>query len=107
MSPRAASFAALASVLLGSESFLVYSAGQIGTTCAAPLYLNALPYLYEWLRFGGVGGVPQRLRFCSAAAASLHHATLLFGSLLFAMPVLALALMDRKNGRARKPASRA
>ena len=32
VSPRAASLAALASVFLGSESFLVYSAGQLGTT---------------------------------------------------------------------------
>ena len=47
VSPRAASFAALASVFLGSESFLVYSAGQLGTTSAAPIYLNALPYLYR------------------------------------------------------------
>ena len=45
VSPRAASFAALASVFLGAESFLVYSAGQLATTAAAPLYLNALPFL--------------------------------------------------------------
>src|SRR5579863_6639528 len=50
VSPRAASLAALVSVLLGSESFLVYNAGQLSTTVAAPLYLNALPYLYEWVR---------------------------------------------------------
>ncbi len=50
VSPRAASFAALASVFLGSESFLVYSAGQLSTTAAAPLYLNALPYMFEWIR---------------------------------------------------------
>ncbi|MGD0182775.1 MAG: hypothetical protein ABSC15_23430, partial [Terriglobales bacterium] len=37
---RAASLAALASVFLGSECFLVYSAGQLSTTFAAPLYLN-------------------------------------------------------------------
>ena len=49
---RAASLAALASVFVGSESFLVYSAGQLSTTTAAPLYLNALPYLYEWVRHG-------------------------------------------------------
>ena len=49
---RAASFAALASVFLGSECFLVYSAGQLSTTFAAPLYLNALPYLYSWVRHG-------------------------------------------------------
>ena len=52
VNPRAASFAALASVFLGSESFLVYSAGQLSTTSAAPIYLNALPYLFEWVRHG-------------------------------------------------------
>src|SRR5512141_3027207 len=43
---RAASYAALGSVLLGSLSFLVYQSGQLSTTMAAPLYLNALPYFY-------------------------------------------------------------
>jgi hypothetical protein len=93
---RAASFAALASVLLGSECFLVYSAGQLSTTFAAPLYLNALPYLFQWVRHGKwrsflKGGA----LFVTAAAA--HHATLLFGSLLFALPVLALVILDRRN----------
>jgi len=50
VSESAASYAALASVLLGSEAFLVYSAGQLSTTFAAPLYLNALPYMYDWMR---------------------------------------------------------
>ena len=48
--PRAASMAALASIFLGSESFLIYSAGQLATTCAAPIYLNALPFLFDWVR---------------------------------------------------------
>jgi len=96
VSPRAASFAALASVLLGSESFLVYNAGQIGTTCAAPLYLLALPYLYEWLRLGGFRPF-LKATVLFAAAACVHHLTLLFGSMLFALPVFALAIMDRKN----------
>ena len=91
----------LASVFLGSESFLVYSAGQLSTTFAAPLYLNALPYLYNWVRHG-----KWRAFFkgavLSVAAAAAHHATLLFGSLLFALPVLALAILDRKDG---EPAS--
>src|SRR5271156_5459652 len=47
---RAASYAALASIFIGSETFLVYAAGQLATTFAAPLYLNALPYIYEWIR---------------------------------------------------------
>jgi hypothetical protein len=97
VSPRAASLAALASIFLGSESFLVYSAGQLGTTSAAPIYLNALPFLYEWVRFGKWRSfVNSAVLFTAAAAA--HHATLLFGSILFAVPVLALALLDGKNG---------
>ena len=63
VSPRAASFAALASVFLGAESFLVYSAGQLATTAAAPLYLNALPFLYEWIRYRA-GARSSRLRCC-------------------------------------------
>ncbi len=94
---RAASLAALASVLLGSECFLVYSAGQLSTTFAAPLYLNALPYLYEWVRYGK-GRSFLKGATLSVAAAAAHHATLLFGSFFFAAPVLALALLDRQDG---------
>ncbi|HMD19272.1 MAG TPA: hypothetical protein VKH40_03075 [Alloacidobacterium sp.] len=97
VSDRAASFAALASVFLGSESFLVYSAGQLGTTSAAPLYLNALPYLFEWVRYGSWRSFLKGVVLFTAAAAA-HHATLLFGSLFFAVPVLALAILDRQDG---------
>jgi len=95
---RAATMAALASVLLGSEAFLVYSAGQLSTTFAAPLYLNALPYIYEWLC--------ERLwrplilgTVLAVAAAAAHHATLLFGAFLFAIPVLLLAMKDARESR--------
>jgi hypothetical protein len=94
---RAASFAALASVFLGSECFLVYSAGQLSTTFAAPLYLNALPYLYAWVRFGNWRSFLKGVVLFMAAAAA-HNATLLFGSFLFALPVLALAFFDRGDG---------
>jgi len=94
---RAASLAALASVLLGSECFLVYSAGQLSTTFAAPLYLNALPYLYQWIRHNNWRSLFKGAAL-SVAAAAAHHATLLFGAFLFAVPVFALALMDRRNG---------
>jgi hypothetical protein len=97
VNPRAASIAALASVFLGSESFLVYSAGQLATTCAAPIYLNALPYLFEWVRHGkGRSFLKATVLFTAAAAA--HHATLLFGSFFFAVPVLALVFLDRQDG---------
>jgi hypothetical protein len=97
VSARAASFAALASVFLGSESFLVYSAGQLGTTCAAPIYLNALPFLFEWVRYGKWRSFLKASVLFTAAAAA-HHATLLFGSIFFAVPVLALVILDRQDG---------
>lgn len=96
VSPRAASLAALASVFLGSESFLVYSAGQLGTTFAAPVYLNALPFLFEWIRYGNWRSfIKASVLFTAAAAA--HHATLLFGSFFFALPVIALAILDGED----------
>jgi hypothetical protein len=93
VNPRAASLAALASIFLGSESFLVYSAGQLGTTFAAPIYLNALPYLCDWVRYGKWRSFLKASVLFTAAAAA-HHATLLFGSLFFAVPVLALVILD-------------
>ena len=95
---RAATYAALASVLLGSESFLVYSAGQLSTTFAAPLYLNALPYLYEWMRWRNWRSLLKGSALAVAAAAA-HNATLLFGSFLFAIPVFALAFSDVRESR--------
>lgn len=94
---RAASIAALASVFLGSESFLVYSAGQLATTSAAPIYLNALPFLFEWVRHGKWRSFLKASVLFTAAAAA-HHATLLFGSIFFAVPVLILVLLDRQDG---------
>ena len=97
VNPRAASIAALASVFLGSESFLVYSAGQLATTSAAPIYLNALPFLFDWVRYGKWRSFLKASVLFTAAAAA-HHATLLFGSFFFALPVLALVLLDREDG---------
>jgi hypothetical protein len=93
---RAASYAALASVLLGSEAFLVYSAGQLATTFAAPLYLNALPYIYAWIRTSNWRSLLKGAALAVAAAAA-HHFTLLFGSVLFAVPVVALAILDDQD----------
>ncbi|HEY1576130.1 MAG TPA: hypothetical protein VGF82_03550 [Terracidiphilus sp.] len=97
VSERAASYAALASVFLGAESFLIYAAGQLSTTSAAPIYLNALPYLFEWIRFGRWRSFLKGAVLFTAAAAA-HHATLLFGSFFFALPVLGLVFLDRENG---------
>ena len=96
---RAASLAALLSVFAGTVSFLVYSAGQLPTTLSAPLYLLALPYFYQWSRSASWRSLLKGL-VLGLAAASAHHVTLLFGSVLFAVPVLWLAVSDaRTEGR--------
>jgi len=97
VSPRAASYAALASVFIAAEGFLVYSAGQLSTTVAAPIYLNALPFLFQWLRYGSWRSFLKAFVLLVTAAAA-HHVTLIFGSVLFALPVIALAWMDGRDG---------
>jgi len=89
-----ASYAALASVFLGSLAMLVYQSGQLPTTAAAALTLNAAPFFYFWLRRGGFLDLLKGVAIAWAAAAA-HHVTLLFGAILFAIPVLTLAILDR------------
>lgn len=62
---RAASFASLASVFLGSESFLVYGAGQLSTTSAAPI-LSERPALS--LRLGAV----RKMALFSEGSGAVH-----------------------------------
>ncbi len=90
-----ASYAALGSVFLGAVAFLVYSAGQLSTILAAPLYLNGVPYFYQWARHGKLRSLLKGVML-GLAAASVHHVTLLFGAIFFAIPVLWLAWMDER-----------
>ena len=97
---RSASYAALGTIFLGALSFLVYQAGQLATVASAALYLNALPYFFEWSEEGS-GRAFFKGVFVSLAAAAAHHVTLIFGTVLFAVPVLWVALLDARDGRTR------
>ncbi|MFI5071430.1 MAG: hypothetical protein ACHP8A_11130, partial [Terriglobales bacterium] len=94
VSKRASSYAALLSIFVGAVPFLVYSAGQLPTTLSAPIYLLALPYFYHWSRSSDGRSLLKGMML-TLAAASVHHVTLIFGSFLFALPVLWLAIIDR------------
>ncbi|HEY1679168.1 MAG TPA: 6-pyruvoyl-tetrahydropterin synthase-related protein [Candidatus Sulfotelmatobacter sp.] len=96
---RAAGYAGVLAVFAGSIAFLVYSAGQLPTTMSAALYFLALPYFYWWSRSGNWRALLKGVAL-ALAAASAHHVTLIFGSVLFALPVLCLAWYDaRKSER--------
>jgi hypothetical protein len=96
---RAAGYAGVLAVFAGSLAFLMYSSGQLPTTMSAPLYLLALPYFYSWCVSASWRSLLKGLAL-ALAAASAHHVTLIFGSVLFAVPVLWLAWYDgRESGR--------
>jgi hypothetical protein len=95
---RAASYAALGSVFLGSLAFLVYQAGQLATVASAALYLNALPYFYEWMTEAAGRSFVKGV-VVSLAAAAAHHVTLIFGVVLFAGPVFWVAFLDARDER--------
>ncbi len=95
---RAASYAALGSIFLGALAFLVYQAGQLATVSSAALYLNALPYFYEWMTESSGRSLIKGVAI-SLAAAAAHHVTLIFGVVLFAGPVLWTAYLDARDER--------
>lgn len=97
---RSASYAALGSVFLGALAFLVYQAGQLATVTSAALYLNALPYFYEWATEASGRSLLKGLAV-SLAAAAAHHVTLIFGTVFFAVPVLWVACLDANDRRTR------
>src|SRR5258706_11803549 len=74
---RGASYAALASVFLGSLSMLLYQAGQLSTTTAAPLFLLAVTYLYGWALAGANPSLFKSLALYVGLAAG-HHLTFIF-----------------------------
>ena len=93
---RAASYAALGSIFLGALAFLVYQAGQLATVSSAALYLNALPYFYEWSMRGSGRSLVKGIAV-SLTAAAAHHVTLIFGVVFFAGPVLWIACLDARD----------
>jgi hypothetical protein len=95
---REASYAALGSIFLGALAFLVYQAGQLATVASAALYLNALPYFYEWVTRAAARSLIKGV-VVSLAAAAAHHVTLIFGVVLFAAPVLWMASIDARDER--------
>lgn len=91
---QSASYAALGSMFLGSLAMLAYQSGQINTILGAAITLNAVPYLYRWLRTNTLSNLIRAV-LITACAAAVHHLTLIT-IVMFAAPVVWLALLDRK-----------
>ena len=90
---QSASYAAVGSIFLGSLAMLAYQSGQINTILGAAVTLNAVPYLYRWLRNATFSNF-IKASLLTVCAAAIHHLTL-FTIVLFAFPVIWLAIVDR------------
>lgn len=95
-SDRAASYAAFCSIFLGSLCLLAYQDGQIGTISATSLFLLSLPCIYRYTLRGKLRDLVLGL-FISLSAAAAHHATLFFGVMFFAGPVMWIAVSDYRR----------
>ena len=91
---RAAGWAALGAVASSSLAEVVHVFGQLPTTLAMALLLNAQPSIDRWLRVGQKRDLVTALAFLAGTTA-VHHVTTLFGSVFFVGPIVARVLLDR------------
>ena len=89
----AAGWAALGVVVSSSIAEVVHVFGQLPTTFALGLLLNAQPSIFNWLRFGHRKDLLTGLCFLAGTTA-VHHVTTLFGAVFFVGPVVARVLLD-------------
>jgi hypothetical protein len=98
VSERAALYAAIGSVFLGSLTEMVYQAGQINTTFASVMLLNSLPFFYVWIREGRILAFWKGLAIFLVGCAG-HHVSMIFCTPFFAIPVVWLAFIDHREGQ--------
>lgn len=96
---RAALYAAIGSIFLGSLAQMVYQSGQINTTFASVMLLNSLPFFYLWIREGNILAFWKGLAIFLVGCAG-HHVSMIFGAPFFALPIIWLAFSDHREDRA-------
>lgn len=94
VSEEAAGYAALVTVFSSSLTETMHVFGQLPTTFSLAFLLNALPFVYAWLRDGRVRWLLVAWAVNAATTAG-HHVTTLFGAVFFVAPVMALAIAER------------
>lgn len=94
VSEEAAGYAALLIVFSSSITETMHVFGQLPTMFSLGFLLNALPYVYRWLKEGD-WKVLLTAWALNAATTAGHHVTTLFGALFFVGPVIALAIVEK------------
>src|SRR6185437_3380470 len=76
---RAALYAAIGSIFLGSLAQMVYQSGQINTTFAFVMLLNSLPFFYVWIREGSGLAFWKGIAIFLVGSAG-HHVSMIFAT---------------------------
>jgi hypothetical protein len=93
VSEEAAGYAALLLVFASCVAETVHVFGQLPTMFSLGFLLNALPFVYRWMREGKLKWLISAWLFNAATTAG-HHVTTLFGAVFFVAPVIALAIVE-------------
>ncbi len=93
VAPKAAGFAALALVLSSAIAETVHVFGQLPTTLSLGFLLNAIPWVWAYIRTGRWGYLLKASVWIGSTTAA-HHVTTLFGSVFFIGPVVAMLVLE-------------
>ena len=93
VSPQAARWAGLLTVVSTSVAEAIHVFGQLPTIVALGLLLNATPFVDRWLRTGTKTSLVMAVATLAATTAC-HHVTTLFGSVFFLGPLIARVIVD-------------
>lgn len=93
VSEEAAGYAALILVFASCIAETVHVFGQLPTMFSLGFLLNALPFVYRWMREGKLKWLLTGW-LLNAATTAGHHVTTLFGAVFFVAPVIALAIVE-------------
>ena len=85
VSSAAAGYASLIVVSSTAIAETVHLFGQLPTILSLGIFLNGIPFVYRWIRDGGIKNFFISVLFAAGTTAA-HHVTTLFGGIFFVVP---------------------
>jgi len=93
---KTAGVAAILTVILSSLVETLHVYGQVPTLTGLAFLLNAVPFLYQYIKTSDYRYLILSLAFI-AVVVSAHHVTAIFGMVFFIAPAMLMALVDWKK----------
>lgn len=92
---QTAGVASILAVVLSSLVETLHVYGQVPTLTGLAFLLNALPFLYQYIKTSDWRYLLMSLSFVAVTVSS-HHVTAIFGMVFFIAPTMVMALVDGK-----------